>query len=97
MNQIIDILSLVHFIQYLVFGLFFKDKYLYVIIASFLWEIFEYYSTRNNTIKNLLIKYWPIPRKYWEEKNILNRFLDIKFNLIGYTIGNMIDIKTVLK
>lgn len=97
MNQIVDPLSLVHFIQYLVFGLFFKDKYLYVIIASFVWEICEYYSTRNKYIKNLLIKYWPIPRKYWEEKNVLNRFLDIKFNLIGYFIGNMINIKTVLK
>ena len=92
MNQIIDPLSLVHFLQYFIFGLFFKDKYLFVIIASFLWEIFEYHFTRIKAIRKLLIKYWPIPQKYWEEKNFINRILDIKFNFIGYLIGNSINI-----
>ena len=96
MRQVIDMLSVAHFFLYFIFGLFFKDKYLLVIIASFAWEISEYYATRNNTIKNVLIKYWPVPRKYWEEKNILNRFIDIKFNLLGYIIANKINIKTVI-
>jgi hypothetical protein len=91
MNQIIDPLSVVHFFQYLIFGLFYKNKYILVIIASFAWEIFEYYTTRAEYTKNLLIKYWPIPRKYWEEKNIINRVFDIKFNLLGYFIGNKIN------
>ena len=68
MNQIIDPLSIVHFLQYFIFGLFYKDKYLIVIIASFLWEIFEYYFTRTKTIRELLIKYWPIPKNIGKKK-----------------------------
>ena len=39
MNQIIDPLSIVHFLQYFIFGLFYKDKYLIVIIAVFYGNI----------------------------------------------------------
>jgi hypothetical protein len=93
MNQIIDPLSIIHFLQYFIFGIFFKNKFILVIISSFAWEIFEYYFIRNKIIKNFLIKYWPIPQKYWEEKNIINRIFDIKFNLLGYFIGNKINYK----
>ena len=40
--------------------------------------------------KKLLIKYWPIPKRLWEEKNILNRVFDLLFNMIGYYFGNKI-------
>ena len=79
MNQIIDPLSIIHFLQYFIFGIFFKNKFILVIILSFAWEIFEYYFTRNIIIKDFLIKYWAIPQKYWEEKNIINRILYQKF------------------
>ena len=95
MYQIIDALSIVHFIYYLVYGLYFKNKYLLAFLLGLLWEIFEYVISTNNYTKELLIKYWPIPQKYWEEKNIFNKVFDLMFNMLGYHLGNISTIKKI--
>ena len=87
-NMIIDILSLVHFVQYFFIALYIPNDYEFAIKLSVIWELFEYTMTNNPKINKLLVKYWPIPKKYWEEKNIYNRLFDIIFNMLGYYIGS---------
>jgi len=87
-NMIIDILSLVHFFQYFCIALYIPNDYKFAIKLSLIWEVFEYTMTSNPTIDKLLVQYWPIPKKYWEEKNIYNRLFDIIFNMLGYYIGS---------
>ena len=60
------------------------------LLLGIVWELFEYQFTRDETIRKLLIKYWPIPKRLWEENNILNRVCDLCLNMIGYYIGNKI-------
>jgi hypothetical protein len=88
----IDILSLIHFIQYIVFGIFLKDNYILALLIGILWEIYEYFVTTHPYTKQLLIRYWPIPQRYWDERNINNKYADIMINMLGYYIGNQITI-----
>ena len=88
-NKIIDKLSIVHFIIYLVFGITIKNKYKLVLLGSILWEVSEYILSNIKYTRNLLIKCWPIPEKYWNEK-LENKVLDIIINMLGYYIGNKI-------
>ena len=88
----VDILSIIHFVIYFVIGLFIKNQYIFILFVGIMWEIFEYNIIKNKTIFNLLDKYWIIPKKYWEEKNKYNRYYDIIFNMLGYTIGNQMEI-----
>ena len=90
MDKIIDEMSLLHFLNFFILGCIFKNKYEFAFFLGILWEIFEYIITRDKHIKKLLIKYWPIPKRLWEEKNILNRVFDLLFNMIGYYFGNKI-------
>ena len=85
----IDILSISHYINYVILWIYVKNNYILAFVLGIIWEIFEYYITNYEYTKNLLIKYWFIPQKYWEEKNKYNRVFDIIFNMIGYTIGNL--------
>ena len=62
------------------------------IILGIIWEIFEYLIANNKITRNLLIKYWPIPVRYWDETNIWNKIFDMIFNLSGYYVGNMINL-----
>ncbi len=88
----LDPLSISHFIWYFILGLYVKNNYKLVLFLSLLWEIFEYYITNITYTRQLLIKYWPIPKKYWDENNI-NRVSDVIINFIGYEIGNNINFK----
>ena len=90
MDKIIDEMSLLHFLNFFIIGYIFKNKYEFAFFLGILWEIFEYIITRDKYIKKLLIKYWPIPKRLWEEKNILNRVFDLFFNMLGYYFGNKI-------
>lgn len=85
-----DKLTIVHFLQYFIFGLYIKNKYLLVLLVGILWEIFEYLISNNNFTYNLLKKCWPIEEKYWNEKNIYNKVIDIISNMLGYHFGNKI-------
>jgi hypothetical protein len=89
-GEVIDILSLVHFIIYLCLGIIVKNEYQFALMIGIVWEIFEYFVTNYKYTRELLIKYWPINLKYWEEKNRLNKVFDIMFNMMGYHIGNQI-------
>ena len=88
--MIVDIMSIIHLFIYLFLGILIKNKYKLVLILSILWEVFEYIVANIEYTKNLLINYWPINIKYWNETNILNKLLDLIFNMIGYYIGNQI-------
>ena len=92
MNKNIDIMSLSHFLFYFILGLFIKNNYKLVILLSILWEITEYIITNNDYTKELLLKYWPIPQRLWDEQNY-NRIYDLIFNISGYYIGNKIYLK----
>ncbi len=90
MVNYIDNLSIVHFLIYLVLGILVKDKYKLILVVSILWEVSEYMLSNIKYTRDLLIKYWPIPEKYWNEK-IDNKVLDIMINMLGYYIGNQLN------
>ena len=92
MNKNIDIMSVSHFLFYFILGLFIKNNYKLIILLSILWEITEYVLSNNNYTKELLLKYWPIPQRLWDEQKY-NRIYDIIFNIMGYYIGNKIYLK----
>ena len=50
--------------------------------------IFEYFITRNSMVREILIKYWFIPKTIWDE-GLFNRFSDLGFNMLGYHLGNI--------
>ena len=97
MYQVIDILSICHFIYYFIFGLFVKNKYITTFLLGLLWKIFEFFLANNNCTKEYLIKNWPVPYKYWAEKNIFNKVFDLLFNMLGYHLGNKSKIKLFKK
>ena len=82
----IDFLSFVHVITYLILGIFVKDKYVLVFIIGVIWEIVEYMMVNNEYIRKLIIEYYPIRIEKWEDK--YNKIFDLIFNMIGYYIGN---------
>ena len=62
-----DILSLYHFLIYFVLAFYIKDNYLLITILGISWEIFEYTITNVPLTRDFMIKYWPIPHRYWPE------------------------------
>jgi hypothetical protein len=90
-NMIIDMMGIIHFLIYLFFGILIKNKYKLVFILSILWEVFEYIVANIEFTKNLLVTYWPINIKYWNETNVFNKLFDLIFNMMGYYIGNQIE------
>jgi len=89
-NKLFDFLSIVHFFWFYLLGLFLKNNYLTAFAIGVLWEVFEYYITVKNEItRNLLINYWPVPQRIWDEEAFnKNRFSDLIFNMLGYHFGN---------
>lgn len=93
-NEVFDFLSVIHFLIYFVLGIFIKNKYYLALLLGILWEIFEYTITQCKYTRNLLIKYWIIPQKIWDEDLInMNRISDLIFNMLGYYFGNKFRIK----
>lgn len=83
----LDILSIFHFIIYLILGIYYKGNYSVILLISLLWEQFEYIISRNSFIRNKIEEFWPIPSNLWYDSNI-HSLTDISINLIGYHIGN---------
>jgi len=87
----IDIMSINHFLIYFILGLFYKKQYKIILILSVLCELFEYIISHIDFTKKILIKYWFVPEKYWNEP-CSNKIYDIIINIIGYSIGNTINL-----
>ena len=87
MYQAVDPLTVSHFVLYFVIAFFIRNNYLFAFLLGIWWEIIEYTITSN--FSDLLERYWPIPRVYWEEKSIYNRGMDIVANMAGYTMGTI--------
>lgn len=85
---IFDEMSIMHFTNYVTLGLFIKNKYFFALFVGIIWEISEYSMTNNKRIEELLIKYWPVPKRLWEEKNFFNRVADLCCNMLGYYVGS---------
>ena len=86
MNTPIDILTLSHFLFWLVAGYVFPNKYMYVVIIGLLWELFEYMIVKVDVLYKLVKKYWFVPERYWNE-TIYNKIIDMIVNLLGYSLG----------
>ena len=91
-NQILDFASVTRFLGWFIVGMFIKRKFHLVFILVLLWELFEYFVSQNETTRELLIKYLPVPQRIWEEKNIMNKVMDMILNLSGYSLGNLFSI-----
>ncbi len=90
---IFDEMTIMHFTNYVTLGLFIKDQYFFALVVGIVWEIFEYSTTNNEHIERLLVKYWPVPKRLWEEKNFINRAIDLCSNMLGYYVGSMLHSK----
>jgi len=86
----VDFHSIIHFINFFIFGYFINDRYALAFIIGIVWEIFEYYITKHRAISKLIKKHWTISKKYWDESHHLNPVYDILFNMCGYYAGNYI-------
>ena len=83
----LDFLSIGHFTLYFVIGLFWKHKYIIILVLGILWEIIEHILINNEYTKSLLVWFWPIPEKYIND-TFDHSITDIIINMIGYTIGS---------
>ena len=83
-----DVMSVSHFTTFLIFGIFIKDNYVLMIVLGILWEILEIIVVNTAATRRLLVKYWPVPEKYWDE-SCRNKYTDLVVNLIGYYVGNV--------
>ena len=92
-DPVFDEMSIMHFTNYVALGLFIKNKYFFAFLIGIIWEIFEYNVTNNKYLENLLVEYWPIPKRLWEEKNIFNRIVDLICNMLGYYVGSSLHLK----
>ena len=88
-HGLLDILSVGHFIFFLVLGIFVKNKYKGALLLGILWEIFEYIISHNKTIQRFILENWVIPEMYWND-TFSHKITDIIINMIGYYIGNKI-------
>ena len=88
--KIVDTMSFVHILSFIIIGLLKPNDYKLALTISLSWEIIEYIVIHNKTGRELLRKYWPISERYWNEKLIENKIVDVICDMIGYTIGSNI-------
>ena len=92
-NKIFDFLSITHFLFFYIVGIYIKDNYEFAFFLGVFWEILEYFITSRKFTRNLLIKYWFVPKHIWDEDlNNKNRISDLIFNMLGYHYGNSIKV-----
>jgi hypothetical protein len=82
-SEVINKYTIYHIIIYMIFGYFFPNKWIYAITISFLWEIFEY-------ILNIFVHSY----SSFGAETLINRIIDIIYNLFGYYLGN--NIKSII-
>ena len=90
MKNFIDIASFLHFFNFMILGICFKRNYAFAFMLGLVWEIIEVdivqskpftYVTRNYSRYSYL----------WNE-TYENKTMDLIINMIGYYIGNHINI-----
>ena len=84
-NQPIDPLTIVHFTVCFIIGYIKLFNWPTFIVLATVWEVFEYYFARHN-FSYIFEKYYPIPRRYWDEKS-QNKIIDMIVNIAGYALG----------
>ena len=89
-NTPLDALSLVHFSSFFVMGLLVKNHFLVALLLGIVWEFVEHAIVHFGPTRALLLRYWPIPPRHWDEK-IENKIVDIFVNMCGYALGNYIN------
>ena len=52
----IDILSIIHFVNFLILGIFVKNNYKLAFIIGIIWEIFEYIVVNIPYTRKLILK-----------------------------------------
>lgn len=91
-----DVMIINHFILYFIFGYYYPNNYILVLILSILWELFEIFVTSWDYTYSILKEKWVVPERYWNEKP-LHKVFDILVNLLGYTVGSYYGIITERK
>lgn len=88
----VDLITLVYFVNFFILGLFVKDQYGFAIIAGIMWEVYVGFITSWSVTRDLLIKYYPLPKEYWENRGAGYAFCDLIIMVIAYSIGNQVPI-----
>jgi hypothetical protein len=89
MNKPLDLMTISHFMIYVVIGLFFPYQWTPALVIMVLWELFEILISKVLALKQIVLKYWFVPERYWNEKWI-NKTFDIIFNIAGFIVGSYI-------
>ena len=79
-SNAINLYTILHLLIYIIIGYYYPNKWLHIIIISFLWEIFEYIVHKFNS------------NSFFKESST-NKIFDIIINLVGYYLGNIINLK----
>lgn len=82
--------TITHFLIYFVISLYYKNKWVEIIILSIIWEIFE--MLLNIGYDKIL----HLGSDYWDEIP-MNKVIDIVFNLLGYGAGHLYQIYILKK
>ena len=87
MNQLLDVASFAHVINFMILGLLFPGNYIGAFILGIVWELFEECITRKEFTKDLLIQYFKDFQDLWSETK-RNKLIDLALNMGGYYLGN---------
>lgn len=96
MSSYISIISLNHFIIYIIIGYIVRDQYMIVFLCSILWEIFDTYVSHTESVKLWMQTHMYRTPEYWKEEN-KNKIGDLIVNMVGYHVGNLIGHNVALK
>jgi len=88
-HEIVDILSVQHFMIFFFLGVYWKKKYRAALFLGIFWEILEYLMITNEPTRSFILDNWFVPEKYIHD-TLKHSITDIIVNMIGYHIGNLI-------
>ena len=94
-NKPFDLASFLHLFNNIILGIIMKNNYVIAFLLGILWEIFEKFFVKKNMNKLNKHKFTKKYEYLWNE-TLLNQFVDIIINMIGYYIGNKIFIKNLI-
>ena len=88
-SEDVDPNHITHFLQWILLGILFPNKWVIAIFIMILWELFEYIIVYVNPLYSLTKTYWFIPETIWNE-TIKNKIIDMIVNILGYAIGTIL-------